>query len=442
MPQMTTWLTRFTAAALLAAGVSCGSTDVELAPRDFARNPEQGPTEAAGDANHDRSPGPNTTSAANSTNLSPTAGDTDNNDAGQTNPPIPTGLQQTIDKLPRPHVTSAISAADEGAFTVNAMIGQVNGRPLYASQVLEPLEAQLIAMAAQFRGSRYKQAATNVIFGRLRQIVFDSLFLGEAERNLTDQQRFSLDIMMRLNREELVRKHGGGSETLAEESLQKKTGRSLSETLESIRQTILIRRYQEEHIFPKISVSRREIEKFYRDHFDERYRGRDERELRLIRVSDEDDAEEIQALLDDPDVRFEDAARATANKYRRLQGGKMGELAEGAKPFGFDELNAALAKLKEGQRSDRIEVEAAGQTSYWWVYVEKMHSSDAKPLRDVQLAIEREIKSLRYQMLLDTISQRMFDDAGYGADPRTTANPLLDMTAALVEIAVNRYATP
>ena len=338
------------------------------------------------------------------------------------------------------------------------MIGQVNGRPLYASEVLQPLEGQFRAIAARTTKAEFRAVVDKVIGDRLFEILFNILYLGEAERNLTEQERFSVKIVLRLNREELVRKHGSGSEARADEELKRKTGKNMEETLEGIRQRMLVEKYQNDIIFPKISVSRRDVERFYNEPANyDKFNPKPGRKIRVIRVArrEGDNQASLQAKVERIEKAlaegkpFAEVAADQANLFNREGGGKFtlteGEkttdVIQGTKLFGPEPVNEAIARLGAGQRSERITVGAGENVNHWWIYIEEIITGKSRSLQDAQLEIEQILKAQQYLIIETRYRKKLFDDAGYNVDPANLNDPMNLMRRSLVDIAMNMHAS-
>ena len=365
--------------------------------------------------------------------------------AEETAPAVSPEAEKELDKLKTPTIVA--TKPGDLTFTVNAMIGQVNGRPLYASTVLEPLAGQLRAWGSTLSARDFRTATNKLVGERLYQIVFDTLFLGEAERHLTENERFGLKVNLRMNREELVRRYGNGSEPQADEEMRKKTGKGLNETLDNVKQSILIRKYQDDVIMPKITVSRRDVERFYYDPKNyEKFNPKPGRKIRMIRVATAPQASEIDRLLA-AGKPFAEVAKERFNQNNRDGGGLMVtkdakdntiEFIQGDKVFGIEPLNTAVLALKAGQHSPRIVTGSGATETYWWVFVEEINEGKHVPIREAQLQIEQQIRGMQYLMLEQRYRKKLFEDAGYNLEA-TTNNPMAEMGQALVEIAVNVY---
>ncbi|MDX1682390.1 MAG: peptidylprolyl isomerase [Phycisphaeraceae bacterium] len=318
---------------------------------------------------------------------------------------------------------------DDDAWTVDGMVGQVNGRPLYARDVLGPLEAQLQALGRNpdLSRSQFRSRAAELIASRLQQLVADELILGEAERDLSEQERFGLSQMLDQKREEMLRFYGEGSRALAETRLREQRGIGLEEAMEQERQAIVVKRYLGKKLHPKINVSRRDIERYYRENLDE-FQPPPGRTIHLIRVRDEEARDKVAQRLSQGET-FLEVARSDLNTYKPDVEGLFAKAVEGDEVFGAKPLNDAMLDLKEGQHAGPLEF-ASG---YAWVYVASISGGEGRSLKDAQRDIENLLRRQRFQALSAQYRQRLFRTGVY--------NPLDEMTEDLLAIAIARYDT-
>lgn len=313
------------------------------------------------------------------------------------------------------------------AYAVDGMVGQINGRPIFADTVFhgdDPIHDQLAALGRRLARPVFRVRARELIQSRLRQMLLDSLILAEAERDLTDPQRQGLRYTLQKRREELVRLYGRGSEAAARENILAQTGRSLDATLEDFRKAVVVREHIRAVIDPKINVTRRDVERYYRDHLDQ-FQPEATRDLRLIHVDTPEQAEEITRRLGAGQT-FAQVADSEVNLFTATGG--LFEGAIGERPLRYPALNEALAPLAEGEHAGPIAVD----DDFWFVYVESIEAPEQRSLMDVQLDIERTLKVRQRQSQTD----RYYKQLLAGTDPRAVSR----MTGSLVEIAVNRYA--
>ena len=320
------------------------------------------------------------------------------------------------------------ASADANANThrVAGMVGQVNGEAIYASEVFKPLREQLQSLGARLSVAEFRGRAQQLIRGRLDQLVTDSLILGEAQRDLSERQRQGLKAMMAQRREELIRKHGRGSVAVADSTLKRETGKGLEETLEDKRQQMLVQRYVRQKLLPRINVTRRDIERYYRDN-EGRFNPPATRSFRLIRVADEAAADRVAQRLEAGET-FKAIAQSGLNEFQTSQGGLMEDM-QGEEVFGYDALNDAMLELDEGEHAGPIAI--GGQ--YWFVKVVKLDQPEGKPLKEVQRQIESALRAQQFRRLQEEYRRTLYERGSY--------NPIDQMTAALVQIAVSRYTS-
>lgn len=329
--------------------------------------------------------------------------------------------EETIAELIRlPTVTGT-----DRELLVHAMIGQVNAQAIFAHEVLEPEASRLQALAGQVSREQFLREAHGILFQRLRLIVRDRLVLAEAERELTEREMNMLRTMVAGHRNELIRRHGQGSPTRADNRLLETTGRGLEATLEQFRQGVILSRFRHRKMLPHVSVSRREIERFYEDNF-ERFNPPPKRWVHLIRVTNANAARVIERQLGEADF-----LEVAGNPLNRSNPDGSGLFADGVsgEVFGDARLNAALDQLQPGGQSERIELD----DGFYWVFLARVEQAAPRPLDgEVQLEIARilEQRSMQYHWV--RYETRLLTQGNF--------KNLDDMTAEVLRIAVALYA--
>jgi len=156
--------------------------------------------------------------------------------------------------------------------TVESLVGQVNGRPIYANAVLEPISDQLAAASKKMSRSKFAEEVRNALYqeqdsmgttlysGRLYELVITDLLLSEASNRLTKEQSYGIFSLINRLRDDLASAQGG-SQTLARVNLQSESGVSVEEFLEFQREKLLIDALYREKIWPKVNVSWRDIQR-------------------------------------------------------------------------------------------------------------------------------------------------------------------------------------
>lgn len=322
----------------------------------------------------------------------------------------------------------AARAGAQQAYSVSAMVGQVNGRAIFDFHVLSEIQDPLRAMAQKLNRGEFRQQASALIAQRLRQLVMDMLVLGEAEKGMSEQQRYGLLNFLKGQREEITRRFGEGSEARADTSLRERYGVTLEQRIDQVRQEVIVRNYLREKLFPKINVSRKDIERYYREHHAE-YNPPPGRTIHMMLTRDAAVAKAIEKHLEEGKPFLELAADKRFNSYNPDGEGRFGDKAiVESTPFREKELNEAMLALAAGQHSPRIDV---GDRSYW-VFVKSISTGQAKSLREAQSEIEQILRAQQFRALTDQYQSRLYSEGSY--------NPLEEMHAKLMEIVMSTYA--
>ncbi|MFK7959445.1 MAG: hypothetical protein AB8G96_02890 [Phycisphaerales bacterium] len=152
---------------------------------------------------------------------------------------------------------------------VDAMVGQINGRPIFADEFFAPIADQLQAIARQAESrAAYFQAAGEVVANELRRLVDESLLLAEANSSLSIEESQGLRFFFQdVQAREAARL--GASREESERRLLEEENLTLDEKARRTVDEQLVLRLIRERIAPRITVSTREIEREYRRRYDE-----------------------------------------------------------------------------------------------------------------------------------------------------------------------------
>lgn len=354
-----------------------------------------------------------------------------------TAPALPPALPATQQAAPaedpavttQPAVVATTRPSALPSFTVDAMVGQVNGQALYASRILDPLDQQLRKLGRTGSRRQFAEAARQLIRARLEQIVLPSLLVGEAERALTDDERTRLEYIVKQQRAELLRLYGQGSFELADAVLREKTGKGFEQTLREKRQAILMANYASRKLLPKVNITQQDVQRYYRQHPEEFHRPPG-RTIHMIATDDPAAAARIEAALAAATPFLEVAADAALNKHEPTRQGLLHENISGDRIFEDPTLNSATLALAVGEHTPKIQV----GSRYYWVYLQALSTGQRVSLAEAQLQIERKLRDRQRQLLSNEYRQRLLLDGSY--------NPLPQMEQAVLEVALTRYAPP
>jgi len=316
------------------------------------------------------------------------------------------------------------SSTSARPYSVDGMVGQVNGRAIYTSEVLEPIEEQLATLGRELPADTFRNRAASLIAARLGAMVTDALIYGEAQRDLSDNERKGLVAATQNQRETILREHGQGSPALAEANLIQKTGLNLNQTLEQWRQTAVIQRYIHQKIRPKVNVTRKDVRRYYQEHLDQ-FSPPQTRTLRVIQTTSAQDTLAIQEMLD-AGSPFTEVASDPRNVFRPETGGLMSDMA-GDQLFADEKCNEVTLGLEAGSSAGPMTV---GEKQ-WFVYVEKINQPLGRSLMDVQVQIHQLLYEQQFREYSERYRLQLFDEGSY--------NSIEQMTISLLQIAMDRY---
>jgi len=331
-------------------------------------------------------------------------------------------------------VTDAQDSAPANAVVdqvmIDSVVGQINGRPVYASEFFEPMDARLSAQAKTLAPRQWIEMAQKEIRGRLHDLVRDELLLAEFESSLSIEQRSGLLYFVSQIRDNLVSQNRGSEELLASK-LQEEEGLTIDEKVEAERRKAFIREQLRNKLGDKAYVPWRDVELQYRQ--DEQiYNPNPTAHLRMIQIASDDQEaiDRVAAALADGEP-FE-AVAERESLFARSRGGAYnvdltGENYRTSRIFGPDELNDAAVELTEGEIAGPIEMDNGKAV---WIKLESVEITGTS-LYDAQLAIHEALRN-----------KRLVEEEGkyfQGLINRSSLSPIQDMESRLLDIASTRY---
>lgn len=179
---------------------------------------------------------------------------------------------------------------------VESLVGQVNGRPIFANDVLGPIEDQLMILSEETRLdiTAFKNVAKVHITDQMQTIVKSELLLSEAKSGMTKAQKQGLFSYLQKVREDLA-SSTGGSQSVVTRKLMDEEGKTVDEYLDYKQQQVLIQQLLREKVAPHIQVTWRDIERAWEQNKSS-FTSPGKVTLGMIRVSS-DEAEEMVELV-------------------------------------------------------------------------------------------------------------------------------------------------
>ena len=145
---------------------------------------------------------------------------------------------------------------------VDSMVGQVNGRPIFADVFFEPIADELQRAAERFDQEQFTDEVKRIVNGRVKQVVQNELVLAAVEASLSVAEQKGVFAWIRQMQGEVIRQKGR-SRAEAESRLLAAEGLTLDEFIEARKDYLLIRDLIRREIEPRVIVSWREVELEY-----------------------------------------------------------------------------------------------------------------------------------------------------------------------------------
>ncbi len=171
---------------------------------------------------------------------------------------VPTGPDRAAQALG----ADELEAEEDRRWMIDGLVGQINGRPVFADDFMLTLEPKLLEFAALSDRAVGRQAMVELIRDRFQNWVNSELIISEAENQLSPEQQQGLFAWLRSIQETEIASRGG---TLAEaqQSLEEDLGMQIEEFLQVRRDMGLARYLIDRKVKPRTIVSWRDIEREY-----------------------------------------------------------------------------------------------------------------------------------------------------------------------------------
>jgi hypothetical protein len=315
------------------------------------------------------------------------------------------------------------------SWPVEGLVGQVNGRPVFANAFLEPIADRLLSAAALRDRVEGRRVFVELVRLSFKDLVDNELIVADAESKLSPEQQQGLFAWLRSFQEETIAERGG-SRAAAEASLEAEESQTLEQFVQQKRDIALVRRLMNERIEPRTIVSWRDIVQEYERRRAE-FNPPPVLKLGRIRLNPRTDADAIAKV-----------------KAMAAEGKKFSEIAAELKlPDGglwqtFDYPPDGIAGMpftdatKERLTGLGIDVPSAPleqRELVVWLGILALDRPPSRSLfdRDVQLQLRAELegrrRAIERQRYLDSLRSRWVTDE------------IGEMERRLVEIALERY---
>jgi len=275
---------------------------------------------------------------------------------------------------------------------VDAKVGDVNNRAIYASAFLEDMIDRLKAKYEEMRKANprlakqaWRQFAKGEIERKLDSIIEDEVLRAEALNQLQPEQKAGFFNWLQSVRSEVVAENRG-IEAAANENLSAQNGTSLDQTMRNREQQELIKFILQTRIYSRANVSWRDIQLAYEKNYD-MFNPPPIASFRIFTVP-EKDVKEIERILaelqggKDFDEVADEQTKIIDEKDKYLDRPYEGEYSQ-ADLLGPKELNEEVRKLVPGRWVGPIMFRG----SAYWIKLERIWKV-SEDLYSAQLYLE------------------------------------------------------
>ena len=313
---------------------------------------------------------------------------------------------------------------------VDQLIGQINGKPIYANEFLATRENRIRRIVADPDRTAARKELLRTIDEAFENYVNNELVISEAESAIPEEAKEGLLAWMRELQEKEIAKRGG-SRSEAQRSIEEEfPGMTIEEFTKRQKNEILANDLLRKRLMPRTIVSWRDIERLYLRNFET---FNPPPTLRVARIAvAKSDAAKVKQVTDlfAQGRTFAEVADAlkvpNQGLWREIKLGQQG--VDGVSDL-VDDVKARIKGLKEGVVDGPVE--KGVQVS--WMTLLPGQQAVARSIFDprLQLQLRRQIEGERYGQE----QYRYFKSL----KSRWVAEDLSTMKARLVQFTIDRY---
>ncbi len=329
-----------------------------------------------------------------------------------------------------PEPIPTLSPAPTRAYSVDQMVGQINGRPIYAHEFFAPMDARLRREAKTLDSNRFARKLQQDIWEALRGRLADELALAEFEAQMTPEKKMGVFAFIQEIRDRIVSRNYG-AEDLAERRLKDEEGMTLDEKVDDITKVQFVREQLRREIGDRVQVSFREIQQEFDRHYDD-FNPDPTARFRVLMIPKEEGYIPLISIVSHDIEQGAPFAEIVEDfgSWRREQGGLRevqlkDTTIEDVSLFSAPELNDPARKLMPGETTERIEFNDAN----WWIHLEDINTPPEITLYDVQLELEDSLLERRQREESTRYFQELYDRGSY-SDIELMAQRLYDFALA------------
>ena len=147
-------------------------------------------------------------------------------------------------------------------WTIESLIGQINGRPVYAGKFMTSIEDRILRIVAENPPGSAQRLIEKLIQDRFQQYINNELIISEAEGMLSPEMQAGIFAWIQSIQEQTVAGNGG-NRTSATQSIEDQFGMNMEQYLKEKRDEALAMDLLRRRVEPRTIVSWRDVERQY-----------------------------------------------------------------------------------------------------------------------------------------------------------------------------------
>ena len=147
-------------------------------------------------------------------------------------------------------------------WTIESLIGQINGRPVYAGKFMTSIEDRILRIVAENPPGSAQRLIEKLIQDRFQQYINNELIISEAEGMLSPEMQAGIFAWIQSIQEQTVAGNGG-NRTSASQSIEDQFGMNMEQYLKEKRDEALASDLLRRRVEPRTIVSWRDVERQY-----------------------------------------------------------------------------------------------------------------------------------------------------------------------------------
>ena len=295
---------------------------------------------------------------------------------------------------------------------IDALVGQINGRPLFADEFFAPLADQLQQIASNPDRVAGRDQFVRTVRAHFKTTVDSELIVAEAESQLTPEQQQGVLAWLKSIQEATIAERGG-SLAAAEASLEAEEDKTLDEFMQQRREVSLAVRLLNQRIEPRAIVSWREVQQVY-DRDSNIYNPPAQIRIGRIKLDNTADAEKVARVkeLAAEGKKFSEIAQAVG--LGEPEPWQTADLpADGVE--GLQLSDGVISRIKD-LKVDAVSEPLVQKDFTSWFTVLSLSKPQSRSIydRDLQLEITKRLQDLRRaverQRYIGTLRSRWVTD--------------------------------